>query len=144
MTTLLEVKNLKKYFTVRDGYLRAVDDISFSLEKGETLGLVGESGCGKSTLGRTILRLTAPTAGSIKLDDWDITQLSRKELLSFRRRMQIVFQDPYSSLNPRLTVEKTLMEPLRVHGLASSDRDIRERVAVRRRTLPRPSPPLSA
>jgi oligopeptide transport system ATP-binding protein len=129
MTTLLEVKNLKKYFTVRDGYLRAVDDISFSLEKGETLGLVGESGCGKSTLGRTILRLTAPTAGSIKLDDWDITQLSRKELLSFRRRMQIVFQDPYSSLNPRLTVEKTLMEPLRVHGLASSDRDIRERVA---------------
>src|SRR5919202_5803145 len=107
---VIEVAGLKKHFPVRKGLLRrtvgqvfAVDDVSFSIREGETLGLVGESGCGKSTVGRTVLRLVEPTAGSIRLDGRDITRLSRAELRPFRREMQIIFQDPFSSLNPRMS-----------------------------------------
>jgi oligopeptide transport system ATP-binding protein len=128
MTSLLEVQNLKKYFPVRGGLLKAVDGISFTLNKGETLGLVGESGCGKSTLARSILRLYEPTAGTVKVYGQDITRLATKELRSFRCGMQIVFQDPYAALNPRLTIEKALTEPLRVHGLAQSKPEILNRV----------------
>lgn len=128
MTALLEVQNLKKYYPVRGGMLRAVDDVSFSVAQGETLGLVGESGCGKSTLGRAILRLVVPSAGVVRVDGCDLSQLSTKEWLPFRRRLQIVFQDPFAALNPRLTVGKTLSEPLRVHRLFPSKRAIQDRV----------------
>jgi oligopeptide transport system ATP-binding protein len=128
MTVLLEVQNLKKYFPVKGGWLKAVDGISFTLNKGETLGLVGESGCGKSTLARSILRIYEPTAGKVRVYGQDITRLSPQELRSFRCGMQIVFQDPYASLNPRLTIEKALAEPLKVHGLAQSKPEIHDRV----------------
>jgi oligopeptide transport system ATP-binding protein len=128
MTALLETKNLKKYFPVKDGLLKAVDGVSLNLSKGETLGLVGERGCGKSTLARCIVRLYEPTAGTIKVYSQDITRLSSKELRSFRCGMQIVFQDPYAALNPRLTIEKALAEPLKVHGLAQSKPEINARV----------------
>ncbi|MGD8401609.1 MAG: ABC transporter ATP-binding protein [Bacillota bacterium] len=128
MSTLLEVQDLKKYFPTGQGCLHAVDGVGFRVEKGETLGLVGESGCGKSTLGRTILRLYSPTAGIIRFNGADITRFSPKKLLPFRRRMQIVFQDPFASLNPRLTVEQALSEPLKVHGLAPAKPEILDRV----------------
>ena len=102
---LLEVKNLKKYFKTKNGPLCAVDDISFGIRKGETLGVVGESGCGKSTAGRAILRLHEPTAGQILFNGQDIVKYSPKKMKEMRRKMQIVFQDPYSSLNPRLSVQ---------------------------------------
>ena len=136
MKPILEVENLTKYFPVgkwnnkkEKGFIRAVDDVSFSMIKGETLGLVGESGCGKSTLGRVILRLHQPTSGTIKVDGRDITHLDHKELIYLRRRMQIVFQDPFGSLNPRLTIGKALAEPIKVHGLVKSQREINEKVA---------------
>jgi oligopeptide transport system ATP-binding protein len=129
LTALLEVQNLKKYFLVNNGTLRAVDDVSFKVNQGETLGLVGESGCGKSTLGRTILRLYPPTAGAIKIDGQDITQLTERQMAPFRRRMQIVFQDPYASLNPWLPIGKALAEPIKVHGLAGTKQEIADRVA---------------
>jgi oligopeptide/dipeptide ABC transporter ATP-binding protein len=135
-TTVLEVKDLKKHFPVRKGLLRrtvgqvhAVDGISFTIAEGETLGLVGESGCGKSTAGRAILRLIEPTGGSVKMTGRDITHLSKKELRPYRREMQIVFQDPFSSLNPRMTVGDIVGEPLYVHGVAGV-RVRRERVAA--------------
>jgi peptide/nickel transport system ATP-binding protein len=123
---LVEVENLKMYFPIRSGIVldrhvgdvRAVDDVSFEIRRGETLGLVGESGCGKSTLGRTLLRLYKPTAGKIVFDGQDITTLGERELQPLRRRMQIVFQDPFASLNPRHSVGRIVGEPLRVHGLA--------------------------
>ena len=123
--TLLEVRDLRKYFPVRGGLLRrvvanvrAVDGVSFSVARGQTFGLVGESGCGKSTLGRSIIRLQEPTAGEVLLEGEDIAALSRQELLPYRRRMQMIFQDPYASLSPRRTVEQTLREPLDVHNLS--------------------------
>ena len=122
--TVLEASHLIKEFPVRGGVLqrtiatvKAVSDVSFSVERGETLGLVGESGCGKSTTGRLLLNLLRPTSGSVTYNGRDITRLSRRALAPVRRELQIVFQDPYASLNPRMTVEAALSEPLRIHGL---------------------------
>lgn len=122
---LVEVSGLKKYFPVRGGFfggvveqVRAVEDVSFTIRRGETLGLVGESGCGKTTVGRLLLRLLEPTAGSVRFGGQDLRALPAKELRRLRPRMQIVFQDPYSSLNPRRTVGDALAEPMYVHGLA--------------------------
>ncbi len=119
---ILEVNHLVKTFAVRgSGFkrhkLNAVNDVTFKIEKGKTLGLVGESGCGKSTLGRTILRLLEPTEGTILFEGRDVASLSRSELKRMRQRMQIIFQDPYSSLNPRMTVADILSEPFLIHGL---------------------------
>lgn len=111
-TPTIEVRNLKKYFNVPGGKLHAVDDVSFTIEKGKTIGVVGESGCGKSTLGRTIIHLLESTGGQILLDGEDITTLSPKKLREAREKMQIIFQDPYSSLNPRMTVGEIVREPL--------------------------------
>jgi len=123
---LLEVTDLRKYYPVRAGILRrqvgtvhSVDGVSFSLHAGETLGLVGESGCGKSTVARSVLRLVEPTSGRIRLDGQDITRLSKTALRPHRRSMQIVFQDPFASLNPRMTAGDIVGEPLAVHGLAA-------------------------
>ncbi|HKU94051.1 MAG TPA: dipeptide ABC transporter ATP-binding protein [Vineibacter sp.] len=120
---VLEVRDLKKHFPIRKGLLRrtagyvfAVDGVSFTIAEGETLGLVGESGCGKSTVGRTVLRLIDPTAGSIHVGGQDISQLPRTALRPWRRQMQIIFQDPFSSLNPRMTAGEIVGEPLLVHG----------------------------
>lgn len=110
--TLLEIKNLKKYFNTPKGVLHAVDDVSFSIEKGKTLGVVGESGCGKSTLGRSIIHLLESTDGEILFDGEDVTHLKGRQLKALRRKMQIIFQDPFSSLNPRMTVEETIQEPM--------------------------------
>jgi oligopeptide transport system ATP-binding protein len=119
---LLEVQNLKKYFPVRRKgktvKLKAVDDVSFRIFRGETFGLVGESGCGKTTIGRTIIRLYSPTEGSIFFDGKDIAQLGERELFAYRRRMQIIFQDPYASLDPRMTVCDIIGESLDIHKLA--------------------------
>ena len=124
MTNLLEVRGLTKHFTARTNWLgrpvsfvNAVDDVSFDLKAGETLSLVGESGCGKSTTGRLLLRLIDPTAGTIRFEGRDITQLTGTALRDLRRQMQLVFQDPYASLNPRMTVGDILAEPLMLHGL---------------------------
>lgn len=114
MSAIIEVKNLKKYFDTPAGKLHAVDDVSFQIEKGKTIGIVGESGCGKSTLGRTIIHLQESTDGQIFLDGVDITHLNAKQLRKAREDMQIIFQDPYSSLNPRMTVEEIIEEPLRL------------------------------
>lgn len=114
MAPIIEVRNLKKYFDTPAGKLHAVDDVSFKIEKGKTIGIVGESGCGKSTLGRTIIHLQESTGGQIFLDGEDITHLNAKQLRKAREDMQIIFQDPYSSLNPRMTVEEIIEEPLRL------------------------------
>lgn len=120
---ILEVKDLKKYFPLGKGkldknkkYVKAVDGVSFKLYEGETLGLVGESGCGKSTLGRAILRLHEPTSGEVHFNGEDILKKNRKEMRKLREEMQIIFQDPYSSLNPRMNVYNILSEPLVAHG----------------------------
>src|SRR5579872_3684562 len=132
---ILEVKNLKKYFPIKKGIfskvvgnVKAVDDVSFSIMRGETLGLVGESGCGKTTTGRAILRLIEPTAGSVKFEGKEITTMGREELMSVRRQMQIIFQDPYSSLNPRITVGGMLSEIITFHKLRASEAEVRDRV----------------
>ena len=127
---LLEVKNLKQYFPVRAGLMRtiplkAVDDVSFTIGRGETLGLVGESGCGKTTVGRTILRLYEPTAGEVIFDGEPVTA---KNITHMRKQMQMVFQDPYSSLDPRMTVEDIIGEPLDVHKLYASRAERREKI----------------
>jgi oligopeptide transport system ATP-binding protein len=135
-TPLLEVEGLVKHFPVQKGLLlkrtvgtiRAVDGLSFALRRGETLALVGESGCGKSTTGRLVLRLLEATGGSVRLDGTEVTSLRRRELRALRRRMQIIFQDPFASLNPRLTVREILSEPLRLHRLAAG-KALEERVA---------------
>lgn len=116
MSTMIEVKNLKKYFKVASGSLHAVDDVSFKVEKGRTMGIVGESGCGKSTLGRVMIHLLESTDGSIEFEGKDVTKLSRKELKEYRHQVSIIFQDPYSSLNPRMTVEQVIKEALEVTG----------------------------
>lgn len=124
---LLQVNNLVKYFKTKNGLLHAVDDVSFSIEKYKTLGIVGESGCGKSTTGRCILRLHEPTSGEVIFEGKDILKMRKKELKGIRSQMQIVFQDPFSSLNPRKTVSELIGEPMRLHGLYSSklERDIK-------------------
>lgn len=124
--SLIEVRNLKKYFKVPTGLNHAVDDVSFTIEKGETLGVVGESGCGKSTLGRTIIHLQEPTDGQIFLNGQDITHVKGKELNKIRDKMQIVFQDPYSSLNPRIRIESTIKEPIRHSGRFHGKAQIQE------------------
>jgi oligopeptide/dipeptide ABC transporter ATP-binding protein len=116
MAALVEVKNLKKYFETPRGMLHAVDDVSFSIEKGKTMGIVGESGCGKTTLGRVIIHLLDSTDGFIYFEGEDVTRVNSKKLKKIRENMKIIFQDPYSSLNPRLTVEQTIMEPLTISG----------------------------
>ncbi|HNR03221.1 MAG TPA: ATP-binding cassette domain-containing protein [Bacillota bacterium] len=126
--TFIEIKNLKKYFNVKDGKkLHAVDDVSFNVDKGEIVGLVGESGCGKSTTGRVILRLLEATAGNVFLEGEDIIQANKNRLKQLRRRMQIVFQDPNSSLNPRKSVRQIISEPLIVQGILKS-KEMQEKV----------------
>ncbi|ASS74140.1 peptide ABC transporter substrate-binding protein [Tumebacillus algifaecis] len=127
MSALLEVKGLKKYFPIRDGVLskvqshvKAVDDVSFVVQEGETLGIVGESGCGKSTTGRAIMRLSEPTAGEVWFQGQNLIELKDDAMRKMRRDLQIVFQDPFASLNPRMTVGAILEEPLKIHGLASA------------------------
>src|SRR4030095_156228 len=133
---LVEVDNLVKYFPVRAGLLqrvvnhvKAVDDVSFFVRRGETLGLVGESGCGKTTTGRCILQLYRPTAGTVLFDGKDLCSVQGRELRGIRRQMQVIFQDPYSSLDPRMTAGNIIGEPLIVHGLSRDRREYRERVA---------------
>jgi oligopeptide transport system ATP-binding protein len=134
-TPLLRINHLKKYFPIRGGLLsrevarvHAVDDVSFDLLKGETLGLVGESGCGKSTTGRCILRLIEPTSGEVWFEDKNVTTLDKRSLRQLRRDMQIIFQDPYASLNPRMTVGSIIGEALVIHKLAKGKRERDERV----------------
>ena len=125
---LLEVKNLKKYFKTSKGLLHAVDDVSFTLEKGKTLGVVGESGCGKSTLGRSILRLIEPTAGKVIFDGKDVLAMNQRELREMRQYMQIIFQDPFSSLDPRKMVYEAIAEPIVKHKLITDKRELEKRV----------------
>ena len=133
---MISVRNLKMYFPVggslfeKKKTLKAVDDVSFDLYPGETFGLVGESGCGKTTVGRTIVRLYQPTAGQILLNGKDIAPLSEKEVLPYRSRMQMIFQDPYASLNPRMTVASIVGEPLRYQGMSAREIDARVRELV--------------
>ena len=135
MKPVIEVKNLKKYFTTPRGVLHAVDDVTFTIEPGKTLGVVGESGCGKSTLGRTIIHLHESTEGEIYLDGEDITRLKGKELRQAREKMQIIFQDPYSSLNPHWTVEEILREPLRRLKLSRTEEEAKIKKALERVSL---------
>ena len=127
---LLDVKNLKKYFKSPAGMVHAVDDCSFTIEKGETLGIVGESGCGKTTTGRAVIRLIEPTDGEVLFEGRDIFRMSRRELIKTRKDMQIIFQDPFSSLNPRKTVYETIVEPIKYHKIipGASKSDIEKRV----------------
>ena len=129
MGTILEVKNLKKYFPTPRGMLHAVDDVSFQLEEGKTLGVVGESGCGKSTLGRVILHLLERTDGTILYNGEDISKPSKQELKQLRRKMQIIFQDPYSSINPRMRVADIIGEPMRIYKTCASREEYDSRVA---------------
>jgi peptide/nickel transport system ATP-binding protein len=134
---LLDVQNLKVYFPIRKGILlrtighvKAVDDVSFQVYRGQTLGLVGESGCGKTTTGRAILRLVEPDAGVVKYNGVNLRELSSSEMRQMRRKMQIIFQDPYGSMNPRMTIESTLMEPMVIHRLGQNSRDRRDKAVA--------------
>ncbi len=124
----LEVKDLKKFFNTTRGMLHAVDGVSFSVKRGKTLGIVGESGCGKSTTGRVILRLLEPTSGEVIFDGKDVTKMNHRELKQFRKDMQIIFQDPYSSLDPRMTVSQLIREPIVTHKLIKNKNEIEKRV----------------
>ena len=126
MSTLMEVRHLKKYFDTPRGKLHAVDDVSFTIEEGHTLGVVGESGCGKSTLGRVMIRLLEATDGEVLFEGQNI--LREKNVTALRRKLQIIFQDPFSSLNPRMTVGETIAEPLEIHRLCKSEQEKTERV----------------
>lgn len=126
--TCLEVKHLKKYFKTRRGYVHAVDDINVSIEAGTTLGVVGESGCGKSTFGRTVLRMLEPTAGEILFNGKNITNYSMKEMRKIREDIQLIFQDPFSSLDPRMSVFNLVAEPLRINQVCKSKEELNERV----------------
>ena len=144
---ILEVRNLKKYFKTPRGMLHAVDDVSFSIEKGHTLGIVGESGCGKTTTGRCILRLVEPTSGEIFFEGKDIMKAGRSEMKKLRKDMQIIFQDPFSSLDPRYTINQTLSETLRINKIRTGKKAIEDRVlelmetaAARGSALPGPLP----
>src|SRR2546422_3872010 len=148
---LIEVQHVKKYFPIRKGILQrevgrvhAVDDVSFAVRAGETLGLVGESGCGKSTLGRTIVRLLEPTDGSVRFQGRDISKLGTRSLRPLRREMQMVFQDPYASLNPRKRVGSIIGTPLKIHGVDKSEQrprvqDLLETVGLSPSLMPRTS-----
>jgi len=132
---ILEVRNLNTHFPIRKGllgrvrdYVRAVDDVTLDVYPGETLGLVGESGCGKTTLGRSILRLIEPTSGQILFKGQDLATLNPKEMRAMRKHIQIIFQDPYSSLNPRMTIGNAIMEPMQVHGILANDSERRRKV----------------
>ena len=125
---ILEVKHLKKYFQTPRGLLHAVDDVSFSIERGHTLGVVGESGCGKSTTGRCILRLIEPTSGEVTFDGKDVLHTSPKEMKALRKDMQIIFQDPYASLDPRKSVSQIISEPIIVNKLLTNKQDIENRI----------------
>ena len=127
-TPLIEVKNLKKYFTKKGSTLHAVDDINLTIAKGTTLGVVGESGCGKSTLGRTILRLLKPTDGQVLFEGQDITKVSESQMRKYRQSMQIIFQDPYSSLNPRKSVADIIATPLVVNHMCKGKAEVQKRV----------------
>ena len=125
---LLEVKHLKKYFDTPRGKLHAVDDVSFSIEKGKTLGVVGESGCGKSTMGRCILRLIEPTSGEVIFNGQDITKLHPRDMKALRKDMQIIFQDPYASLDPRKTISQIISEPIIINKILTNKQDVEDRV----------------
>lgn len=125
---LLEVKGLKKYFSTPRGMLHAVDDVTFTINKGQTLGVVGESGCGKSTTGRAILRLIEPTGGEVLFEGEDLAKLNKEQMRKRRKDLQIIFQDPFSSLNPRKTISQTIAEPLKLNHLVSDKKKMQERI----------------
>lgn len=125
---LISIRNLKKYFNTPNGYLHAVDNVNVDIFKGETLGVVGESGCGKSTLGRVILRLLDPTSGEVMYNGTDINRLTHKQMKEFRPKMQIIFQDPYASLNPRMTVSEIIAEPIKVCKIIKDKEELNQRV----------------
>ena len=127
-TPMLEIKHLKKYFSTPAGQLHAVDDVNLTIEAGQTLGVVGESGCGKSTLGRTVLRLLEPTSGEVLYNGQDITKFNRKQMLAVRQELQMIFQDPYASLNPRLSVAEIIAEPLIVNKKYKNKKEMYNRV----------------
>ena len=128
MNPLVETKQLNKYFNTPKGLLHAVDHVDMQIFAGKTMGVVGESGCGKSTLGRTVLRLHEPTGGEVLFDGQSVTKMGKKELLQFRRKAQIIFQDPYACLNPRLTVSEIIAEPLIVNKTYKSSADMEKAV----------------
>jgi len=132
---ILDVKNLKKYFKTPRGMLHAVDDVSFQIERGRTLGVVGESGCGKSTTGRAILRLIEPTSGEVIFDGEDVVKLSKQKMREKRKEMQIIFQDPFSSLDPRQTVLQAISEPIKFNKILTDRYDIEERTVELMRTV---------
>ncbi len=128
MSEILKVRNLKKYYTVPSGTLHAVDDVSFDMNYGETLGIVGESGCGKSTLGKTLLRLIQPTAGEVIFEGEDITNVDQKGFTALRPKMQMIFQDPMSSLNPRFSISQQIAEPLKIYKVYKDKEQLNKRV----------------
>lgn len=126
---ILEIRNLKKYFTTPKGLLHAVDGVSFSIERGKTLGVVGESGCGKSTTGRVVLRLLEATGGDIIFEGKNIRDFNKNEMVKLREEMQIIFQDPYASLNPRMTISEIIAEPLIIHKKCKNKKELQEKVS---------------
>ena len=125
---LLEVKHLKKYFNTPAGRLHAVDDVTFNIERGKTIGIVGESGCGKSPLGKTLIRMTDPTDGEVFFDGEEVGHMPHRQFKKMRMRMQMIFQDPYASLDPRMSVSSLIAEPLRTYHLCKSKKELEQRV----------------